>query len=264
MTSECRSRFPRLVERAFVRGLPARQRRQLREHLASCASCRARWDRLAIIDRQLGGPALTATMIDQIGDAVLARGEGGERRRWWAWLTAGGVAVTAAAAVALLWLRPGGDGSTLSARGGQSLGRTPGVRLFCVAGDRDHVRSEARMVSNGPVPELRCMLGDDLQLAYTTPDREGLTMVAFGRLDSDSTIVHYAEPTMLQADRIDEILDWSTRLAVAHRPGRYDVVVRFFDLPVAAVQATGERVAPLVELHARLEIVAGGGIDHAP
>lgn len=262
MSAACETRFPKLVDRAFVRGLPARQRRALRDHLATCDACRERWGRLAIVERQMGGPRLSDAVIEDIGDAVLVSRR--PRRVWWVAATAGALA---SAMIALLVLRPDPPDSGFTPRGKPSLGRTLGVRLFCVAGDADHVRQEARMVSAGPLPELRCTIDDDLQLAYTSPDREGLTMVAFARLDS--TVIQYAptpnrpDAMTLRANRIDELLDWSTRLSAEHRPGTYDVVVRFFEQPVRARDAIGGRVTPAVELRARVEVTARGGADDA-
>lgn len=263
------ARFRRLVDRAFVRGLPARQRRRLREHLAACEACREYWDRLAVIDRRLGGPRLSAAAIEDIHDAVVpSRARAGARRAWWA---AAALGAAACAAVLILVLRADRPGATFTPRGGggtELAGRAPGVRLFCVAGGADHVRAEARMVSAGHVPELRCSIADDLQLAYSTPDREGLTMVAFARLDSAA--LHYAPAApgggalALLPDRVDELIGWSTRLSAEHRPGTYDVVVRFFDREVQARDALDGRIAPLVELRARLEVAARGGTDAAP
>lgn len=257
MSRSCEKRFPGLVDRVFVRELPARQRRQLRDHLGTCEPCRGRWDRLAIVDRQLGGPRLGKQLIDDIGDRVIPPPR--PRYQWWA----GGVlGAVASAALGLVIISADRTESKFSPRGGSSFGRTPGVRLFCVAGDADHVRGEARMVSSGPAPELRCNIEDDLQFAYTTPDREGLTMVAFTRLDS--TMIQYAPTSNTEAamavrpNRVDELVDWSTSLAAEHRPGRYDVVVRFFDRDVSTRDAIGGGVVPVVELHARLEIAAGG------
>jgi hypothetical protein len=259
MSGTCETRFPRLVDRAFVRGLPARKRRQLREHLATCDSCRTRWDRLATIDRQLAGPRLDDATLDDIAETVISTPH--RHRTWW---YAGAAGVVASAAIALFVLRPS-PGSELAPRGDPTMGRTPGVRLFCVAGDADHVRAEARMVSVGHPPELRCTIGDDLQLAYTTPDRKGLTMVAFARLDS-SMILYAPTPDgvhamALHADRIDELIGWSTRLAAEHRPGTYDVFVRFFDREVSTLEAIDGRVSPLAELRARLEVTGLEGGD---
>lgn len=259
MSGTCGTRFPRLVERAFVRELPARQRRQLREHLDTCSSCREQWDRLAIVDRQMGGPRLDEATLERIGGEVVATNA---RRRSIVW-PAAAMGVLASAALLFVVIRPDRGGETLTPRGTHSMGRTPGVRLFCVAGDADHVREEARMVSSGAPPELRCNIQDDLQIAYTTPDRKGLTMVAFARLDS--TTIQYA-PTSdsphalaLRADRVDELVDWSTRLSAEHQPGNYDVTVQFFDREVATRDAIAGRLVPVVELHARLIVTPRGG-----
>ena len=259
----CTARIAKLVDRAFVRELSARQRERLRTHLAACSECRQRWERLAIIDRRLAGPMLNEQTIADIGRVVTLAPV---PRRRLVWAAAAATAAAASLVLVLLLVRPGPPQSTFTPRGARSQGRTPGVRAFCVAGDADHVRAEVRMVSSGYVPELRCTIDDDLQLAYTSPDREGLTMVAFARLDS--SIIRYA-PTddavtlVLRSDRIDELVPWSTQLAAEHRPGRYDLVVRFFDRQVATVEAIEGRATPLVELHATLDIVRGG-VLHAP
>jgi hypothetical protein len=261
MSAACERRFPKLVDRAFVRGLPVRQRAQLRAHIATCEACRARWERLAAIERGMGGPRLGEAVLDDIARTVVGTSRG--RRGWWA---ASALGAVAAAAIVLLVMRDPSS-KEFSPRGDPSMGRTPGVRLFCVAGDADHVRSEARMVSSGHVPKLRCTIDDDLQFAYTTADREGLTMVAFARLDSMT--IHYApttsagDTTPLHTQRVDELLDWSTPLAADHKPGTYDVVVRLFDRSVAARDAIEGRVPAFAELRAKLDIVARGGSDDA-
>jgi hypothetical protein len=261
MSDGCTPRFRALIDRAFVRGLASRKRRHLREHLATCESCRERWTRLASIDRRLGGPRLEHEVTEDIGRTVLAEAAArpARRRRW----IALGASLAAASVVVLVLRRP--PDSTLTPRGGASHGRTPGVRLFCITHDTDHVRDAAFPVSGGPVPELRCTLDDDLQLAYTTPEREGLTMVAFAR--RDSSMILYAptsanaESVPLRADRIDEVIDWSTRLSADHRPGRYEVTVRYFEREEDVSDAINGRAHPLVELRATLQISATGGDD---
>jgi hypothetical protein len=260
MTAACQRRFSKLVERAFLRGLPARQRRELRQHLTACASCRTSWDRLAAVERQMGGPRLDDDVLDDIASAVITTPR--SRRVWWA-SGAIGVIATTAIIIAIVIVRSDRSEQEFSSRGDPSTGRTPGVRLFCVSSEAEHVVAEARMVSGGHVPELRCTIDDDLQLAYTSPDREGLTMVAFARLDSMT--IHYApitnaeSTTTVRADRIDELVDWSTPLAAQHAPGIYDVVVRFFDREVPARDAIDGRIQPLIELRAKLDITNRGG-----
>jgi hypothetical protein len=262
----CEHGAAHLVERAFVRELSIRKREQLRRHLATCEACRQRWDQLAVIDRQLGGPQLDGVVREHVLGAVTRSAS--SRRRYAGWGVAG--ALVGAAVLAALWLRPA-DRDELRARGaGGSLGgeRTPGVRVFCVAGDADHVRGEIHMTSHGTPPSLRCTLADDLQLAYTTPAHEGLTMVAFAR--QDSSVVYHAplggsgEAIRLRSDRIDEPLDWSTHLAAGHEVGGYELVVRVFDGPVATWVGTYANVPHVTELRARLEIVAPGAMNHAP
>jgi hypothetical protein len=92
-------------------------------------------------------------------------------------------------------------------------------------------------------------------------------MVAFARLDS--SMIYYApsphshEAMALLPDRIDELVGWSTQLGAEHRPGTYDVLVRFFDHEVSTGDAIDGRITPLAELRARLEVVARGGSDAA-
>lgn len=252
--SRCPRRFSRLVERAFVRGLSARQRRQLRDHLATCPTCQERWERLATIDRVMGGPTLSPQMIDDIENAVVpSRGW----PSWMLWSGGGGLATVALLVLVVVWGRD--ERSRFAPRGGGGGARTAGLRLFCIDRDRDHVQSAVAMVSSGPRPELRCTIDADLQLAYSTPDREGLTMVAFGRMND--SILPYAPPVgvgdmlPLRADRIDQVVDWSTRLAVHHRPGRYEVIARFFDHPVSVADAIDGRISPITELKALLDVV---------
>lgn len=83
-------------------------------------------------------------------------------------------------------------------------------------------------------------------------------MVAFARLDS--TILHYAPSDgtgtalPLVADKTDELVEWSTRLAMQHRPGTYDVIVRFFEDDVSTAEAIAGHASPVTELKARLEV----------
>jgi hypothetical protein len=267
VSRSCDHRAARLVERAFVRELSIRKRERLRRHLATCDSCRQRWDRLATIDRQLGGPQLDQAVRDHLLDTV-TQPASSRQRRYAGWGLAG--ALVGAAVLVALWLRPA-DRDELRPRGaGGSLGRgrTPGVRVFCVAGDADHVRAEIHMTSHGTPPTLRCTLADDLQLAYTTPAHEGLTMVAFAR--QDASVVHHVpsdgsgDAIRLRSDRVDEPLDWSTRLAAGHEVGGYELVVRVFDGPVATRVGTYANVPHVTELRARLEILAPGAMSHAP
>lgn len=261
----CTARRARLVERDFVGDLARWRRRRLRRHLRGCDDCRRLYDRLAAADRQLGaGRVLSEAAIDAVGDAVVGSATPWRRRRS-VWVGVGSLATAAAVLVALSVrdqarpdLRPRGDGIVLG-------DRMPGIRLFCVETDAAGARvvGEARVVSvAGPLPRLRCTLDAELQLAYSSPDLEGLTMVAFGRKGQS---IHYyaprsadAESIPLEPDRIDVALDWSTRLGVKHEPGEYEVLVQFFDRAVIASDAAAGAETPSATLRARLEIVAPG------
>lgn len=254
-------RYQRLVDRAFVRELSVAHSEELRTHLEGCASCRQRWNRLAVIDRQLGGPHLGDMARSRIGEALIDASSSRSPRHRWRWLAAGTAVATAAIVVLLLWPVPA-EHLEFQARGSghATTGRTPGMRVFCVASDVDDVTHEIHMSSSSFVPTLRCTIDDALQLAYSTPDREGLTMVAFSRLDS-TTMIHApitGSVTMpLVGDRIDSLVGWSTRLAAAHQPGTYELVVRFFDGAVPLHTAITGVFGSMHELRGTLQITAG-------
>jgi hypothetical protein len=77
-----------------------------------------------------------------------------------------------------------------------------------------------------PVETLRCKIGEDLQLAYSTPSLPGIHMTARGK--GRGGLVHsYADAT-LAADVVDRPLPESTRLSVNHQPGEVvELEVRF-------------------------------------
>lgn len=261
----CRTRFPGLIDRAFVHGLSRWRRRRLRRHLATCAACRRSYDRLEIVERQLGGDRepLSAATVDELGATVvgLATRSTGRRMMW------AGIAATATASAIAFVLVPRADApGELRPRGtGVVAGeRFPGARIFCIVGAAGQARvvAERRLESGRMSPPLRCPLDAEIQLAYSTPDAEGLTMVAFSRKETSLLILaprwgdENAVP--LAADRVDESLGWSTRLAVNHTVGSYEVVVRIFDRPVLARAAIEGTVRPISELRGRLELLAPG------
>jgi hypothetical protein len=258
----CAARWARSVDRAFVGDLAAWRRRRLRRHLTGCAACRARYDRLALVDRQLGaGSVVSPRAIALLEHEVVTGATPWTRRRSvWAGL---GAAVTACGILLALSLRRDEE-PELRPRGDRVVlgDRAPGVRLFCVE-DGARVVGDSRVAAvAGGVPALGCTLDAELQLAYSTPDLEGLSMVAFGR--RGQSIRYYApragdaESVPLAPDRIDEPLAWSTRLGVKHELGDYEVVVRIFDRSVRATDAVDGTVAPIAELRGRLAITAGG------
>lgn len=283
-SSTCRSRFPGLfswlIDRAFITGMGPRTWRRVLGHARTCASCRHKLDRLGYVDEWLwSGSPLPSAWTDRIGDQVQARVVRPRVRTWRTWAAGAGVLATAAATLVLVLVRsddqPGarldGRGSLeFRARGaGERLvyawapgQRKPGVRLFCidVVGAQARVAHAMHATEPGLTPQpLRCILGAELQLAYSTPDLHGLSMVVFSR-DSSGRTYWYAprssEETSipLLRDRMDEPLDWTTRLEVGHSRGVYELEVRFFDHPVPAEAAARGVVPPIYELRARMDI----------
>jgi hypothetical protein len=252
---DCGGRRIPLVERMFTGALPRWRRPRVRRHLVDCPVCRTHYDRLALVDAQLGrGTPLSRAGLDAIEDAVLGSVAATPwHRRPSLWI---GLGAAATAVALLVVLRTSDDG--LRERGGGAGGRTPGVRVFCTRGigDLAYVAADGRVASIAhPAPAITCRLEDTLQLAYTTPSGEGLTMVAFARR-ADSVLYYAPRPgdttsVAVLADRVDESLPWSTRLAVRHEVGSYELVIRFYDRPVLVSEETA---TPLVELRGRLVV----------
>jgi hypothetical protein len=260
------ARYRRWIDAAFVRGLSSRRWRRLRDHADGCAACRARLDRILVASRGLRASSPPGTPseleVDLLGREILERVDRPRSGRRLVWA---GAAAAAAASALVAWVALRPDRSNdLRARGGADHGG-PGARVFCVGGENGarRVIAEARAAEPSlPVPTLRCTLTEALQIAYTTPSLEGLTMVAFSR-DSDGAVHWYAprrgsEPAVsIAPDAVGRPLDWSTRLAVKHAPGTYDLAVLFFDRPVVAEAAAAGREHAIQRLRLRLELAEG-------
>jgi hypothetical protein len=256
----CSRRHRRWVDQAFVGTLGPRKWPRLQAHLEQCPRCRQEFDRLGYVDRALApGSQVSAVAVDRMRAQVLAATPPPRR----AWLWAGtGAAAAACAAVILLAVVPAARDS-FAPRGMEQRWRgerPPGVRMFCIDPAASRVSHEARAVEHGlPASTLRCRMGDELQITYSTPNLEGLTMVVFSR-DETGNLHYYAprnghSPALhLDPDAIDAALDWSTRLAVNHQAGSHDLEVLFFDQPVQAHEAASGQVAPLERLVADLVI----------
>jgi hypothetical protein len=260
----CRARWSRRIDRAFLGKASPRALRALRDHAGTCEGCRSAYDRLGEVERALEKAFFPATARERVAALALAPPT---RRR--AWAAPAGALVAAAAAI-LLWVvaTPPAPRDEFQARGVDLAfdqlapgERAPGVRLFCmqVSDEGVHVTAEIHMADGAmPVPTLRCTLGDELQIAYSTPSLPGLTMIVFA--DSPSGATRWYAPAhagtssvSLTTDVIDEPLAWSTRLVAEHEPGHHEVVAQFFMGPVPAAP---DAEPPLAELRARLVIEA--------
>lgn len=258
----CRRRYRRWIDASLHRGMSPRVWRRLQPHVDECAVCRHRLERIMYVSRALTpNSPIGALEVEVIGRAVLGREAASQpqQRRWW---FIGGSAV-AATCVAILLLLPSATNGFQPRGHAPTLERSPGVRVFCVdRPDTDvaRVMADARATERAlPMPRLRCTMTDRLQIAYSTPNSVGLTMVVFARTTDD--IFWYAPrrpsetSVPLVSDAIQHALDWSTRLDVNHVPGLYDVSVMFFDYPVKAEDAAAGRATPIQTLAIQLEIV---------
>jgi hypothetical protein len=256
----CRARWSRRIDRAFLGRASPRALRALRDHASTCERCRSAYDRLGDVERALEKAWFPAAARERVAALVVAPPS---RRR--AWAAPAGALVAAAAAI-LLWVvaAPPAPRDEFQARGVDLTfdqlapgERAPGVRLFCmqVSDHGVHVTAEVHMADGAmPVPTLRCTIGDELQIAYSTPSLPGLTMIVFAESPSGAT--RWYAPTQagasavsLATDIIDEPLAWSTRFVAEHEPGHHEVVAQFFMGPLPAAPGAEP---PLAELRATL------------
>lgn len=265
-------RVRRVIERAFVSRVNPRTWRRVRAHMATCDRCRDHFERLSAGARALSGSDLDGTMLERVGEAVLTPHRRPARTRRAGWFAAGLSAVAAAAVVMLVLLGTrAGDPDTRSGftpRGSLDAGvwdpgeRKPGVRLFCIEPRAEGARvvDEIRAVEHMAISsELRCILGGEVQVVYSTPGSKEVYMVIFSR--DDVGVTHYYAPLTgdapamaLAANVIDEPLEWSTRLKARHAPGRYELHVRFTDRPLPAARVAASSAEVIYELHARMNI----------
>lgn len=190
---EC-DRVERRIDRAFVRHDPALLE-PIREHLAQCERCSAHYSRLFELESALADPTgnhspFSRAEQDFLRERVLG-GAPVERRRGQRWLViaAGMLVSTAAALLAVVWLRPairqdavplGSSGpGTFATRGGldASAATSPlGIRALCVFQAADGRRHVKPLGSPQPGPDSRCRLGDTLALTYR--NETGVTVYA--------------------------------------------------------------------------------------
>lgn len=261
---ECRRRYRRWIDASLYRGMSPRRWRRLQPHLDQCPACRKRLERLLFVSRALSpNSPLGSLEVEVIGRAVLDRKPSRPRRPWW---FIGGSAVAAASLAALVLLVRSSPDQFQSRGHAPTLSRPPGVRVFCVERpdtDVARVTADARATELAlPIPRLRCRMTDKLQIAYSTPSLEGISMVAFARTTDAEFWYAPRRPTErsvpLTSDALQRALEWSTKLDVHHTPGLYDVRVLFFNQSVLAEDAASGRATPIQTLALVLEIVNEG------
>ncbi|MFO0595548.1 MAG: zf-HC2 domain-containing protein [Myxococcaceae bacterium] len=181
---------------------------QLDAHLATCAECRSYRDQLSRLDVALEQGALGPGRQDALEQKLMARlGVASAqtpaaqviplapRRRSFAPLVGGVVALAAAVALVVFWPRAGDDGFTPRAGEGSAFG----VRAFCVNGGK--VVAEAR---SAPGASLVCAEGV-IQLTVTTPTAGALSV----SLDGDEALSPPVQGLALDAG-VDQPLSFST------------------------------------------------------
>lgn len=177
-----------------------------REHLTSCATCRAAYDRGVRLLQVARGDRepLAPEQVERIAGSLL----GPPRRSLAArlpWIGAGIAAIGATAALALV---PLGTPPEPAARGAGL--RAAGLRLFCVAADDGGVRA------SGPDGALRCVQGDVLQAAATNRAPAPVSLVVTAE-DASGELHRLwpasGEPAVeLPAGAVDQLLPGGIRL----------------------------------------------------
>jgi hypothetical protein len=238
-------RYERMIDEVIAGELSASAWQELRAHLVECATCRGRYDRVAMAERLLhGGPAALArpspASFERIGAAVIAgavvRPPAWQRLLQWLappqrWAT---MAAAAALLLALPWLlRTRVPSDEFQSRGGGAAAeRAAGLRAFCLdeAGvtPRCSRASQLHMtVSNGGHFERVFVVGldDGLELKWYAP-----------RPPQSASVTAPAG--------VDVPLGAAVRLGVNHDPGKVRIYALFSDAPLTAneVEAAAERM----------------------
>jgi hypothetical protein len=262
----CTSRYPALMDRLLLGDLPPRKMRKLSGHLAGCAACQQRYNRVVLACRLLeGGPrALTVPSegeLRRVGDEVLRRARlvpdtAPSRRGLWRWIAAGATAAVAlaiAAPLALHHSRPasravgGRSGPTqefsteLQPRGGSGAAApSVGLRAFCIrkVDGLPQVTGLAPALPGEAGPLTACRLDDVLKFAYT--NRSDLGFLFILGVDDKYRIKWY-EPhppqrasVAARRDAVDEPLPRAVRLAVNHQGGQLRLFALFSAQPLSA------------------------------
>ncbi|MBF5042333.1 hypothetical protein FGE12_07970 [Aggregicoccus sp. 17bor-14] len=168
------------LEALFLGTLEPGAHARLREHVAACAECRARYDAQGRVEQVLERRALPRAREAGLEHALMQRlaqqqprPQPAPARAPWrmpTWLRVA-VPVVACAGLAMFVVLPRlQQRSEWGARGGAAVS-TWGVRAFCVS-PQGQVLAEA-----APGGTLRCAVGNSLQLSYTAPEAARLSIV---------------------------------------------------------------------------------------
>lgn len=241
------------IERLFVDGRSRSQWRALRKHLQACEKCRAHYDQLMLLERQLGGgqETLTEAQVERIEAEILGvLAERPDRRGWTTkrLLLVHGLALALALVVVFVLYPPGrvSDADFAPKGPGDQWQSSIGIRAFCMYRDSEgnpRIRTSiAQATTGGPVQ--RCNLSDLLQFTYSNLRKEGRPgaqyLFIFG-LDRDHRPFWYhSHPESGQSawigntiEVIDEPQAGSIQLWVNHRPGPVRIFGLFSQNPIS-------------------------------
>jgi hypothetical protein len=246
MSGSGHERYLKMIDELILDDRPSGDWHELRTHLAGCASCRARYDRVSLAERMLhGGPDALATpsssTLRRLEGAVIApatpRAPAWQRVLAWMAPTqrwAVGVAAAAAVAVLVPFLArsPSSPGGEFQARGGGPHERTAGLRAFCVG---------AEGVTS------RCSRAAQLRLTVSNGGK--FQRVFLVGLDDDWTPKWYAprppeQQSVAAPEGVDIPVGPAVRLGINHDPGKVRVYALFSDAAVTAqeIEAAAERL----------------------
>lgn len=243
-------RYQKWIDELIVGEVAPTEWNELRLHLAGCAGCRARYDRVSLAERMLhGGPQA----LDTPSASTLARLEGailgdGARRpsawvrglQWFAPTQRWAVGLAAAAAMAVLvpfWLRSPSGGVPPSSGGFQTRGaatpeRTAGLRAFCI-GDE------------GVTPH--CLRSTQLRLTVSNGGKFARLFLV--GIDDDWAPKWYAprppeQESVVAPSGVDQQVAPPVRLGVNHDLGKVRIYALFSDAPVTAqeVESAAQRL----------------------
>lgn len=226
----CQPSWAEAVDRAWLGAASGEELRELYTHLAGCELCRARFDRLALVDHAAAeSESLDAAARDRVEGAIFGAVSTGavERPAWmhWAFMFGGSIAAIAGL-IFFAW--PVGD-DPFRARSGDSL---PVLSLYCIAplsATRVQPQIRVAVVMSESAPTAACRVDDDLQIAYSK-GQEGPSQVRITAELPDGSRRGIAPlsldgwPLELKSEVTNEVVPYSRKLDSA---GIWKVVARF-------------------------------------
>jgi hypothetical protein len=257
---------PDLMDALFTDELPPERARDVMRHIAACEGCKARYDRMAYVDRVLGGGpsairAPSKAELDRVAGVVFARlappeTESALARFLRSFLAPAPFAAAAAAVVLAVVLVPSPnaprDLDGFQARGSDLVKRPARVRAFCTGSDGAPIDLQV-------TPQ--CSIHGQLELALANPGGYRYAFVVGVQPDLSPRWYAPKPPETRSAeapgkDRGDVPFGAATRLDVNHDAGPLRIYALFSDDPIEAseveraIARLGERRAAIASVEA--------------